>query len=103
MQNSIIKQFENNPNVVTRIVNTTDPFETWDWIQVFWSNYYMRAPAILDTTGAFAGPRELIWGGVQNGLPFGRGYIIDQNGKVAYSYFGHYPQTAIAEINKLLE
>ena len=36
------------------------------------------------------------------GLPFGRGFIIDQNGKVAYPYFGYYPKIVIEKIYELL-
>jgi len=38
----------------------------------------------------------------QTGLPFGRGFIIDQTGHVALPYFGHQPDMVIAKIYELL-
>ena len=37
------------------------------------------------------------------GLPFGRGFIIDQDGRVDRPYFGHQPQAAIARLIELAE
>lgn len=36
-------------------------------------------------------------------MPFGRGFIIDQEGKVVKAYFGHQPQMAISKIYDLLD
>ena len=37
------------------------------------------------------------------GVPFGRGMIIDQEGKVVKAFFGHQPQMVIETIYSLLE
>ncbi|MFH1573609.1 MAG: hypothetical protein ABIG68_06465, partial [Acidobacteriota bacterium] len=36
------------------------------------------------------------------GLPFGRGFIIDQQGRIAVPYFGHQPEAAVAAVYALL-
>jgi len=101
MQNTIVKEFENNPNVVTRVFNEGDTrYETWDWVQVFWSNYYMRQPHIYDSDGS-VGQYYDMGTSADKGIPFGRGFIIDQSGYVVLPFFGHNPQMAIEKTYEL--
>ncbi len=100
MQNSIVKEFEGNPNVVTAVFEQGGSHgETGDWVQVFWSNYYLRGGLLWDATGTTAGG---VYGQPDTHLPFGRGFIIDQEGIVDLPYFGHQPQMAITRIYELL-
>jgi hypothetical protein len=100
MQNTIVKEFEDNPNVVTAVFEQGGSHgETGDWVQIYWNNYYLRGGLLWDATGAVAGN---IYGQPNTHLPFGRGFIIDQDGFVALPYFGHQPQMAIAKIYELL-
>jgi hypothetical protein len=68
-------------------------------VQEFWDNFYLRGQVIWDSTGQVS--RQL-YEQPGTGLPFGRGFIIDQTGRVALPYFGHQPQMAIAKIHELL-
>ncbi len=100
MQNTIVKEFEGNPNVVTAVFEQGGSHgETGDWVQVFWDNYFLRGGLLWDATGTTAGG---VYGQPNTYLPFGRGFIIDQEGRVALPYFGHQPQMAIAKIYELL-
>lgn len=99
MQNTIVKEFEGHPEVVTAIYNQGGSHEeTRDWLEIFWENYYLRGRVLWDETGLTA----MHYQQPQTGLPFGRGFIIDQTGHVALPYFGHQPDMAIAKIYELL-
>ena len=101
MQNSIIKEFENNPNVVAVIYNEGGTFnESLDWTKTLWDNYYLRGGILWDRTGDNSKDN---YDQPDTGLPFGRAFIIDQQGNVARPYFGHNPDLAIETIFGLLE
>ncbi|MCF8380110.1 MAG: T9SS type A sorting domain-containing protein [Bacteroidales bacterium] len=102
MQNTIVKEFADNPNVETYVMNENqfdrDPL---DWVKTWTSRFYQRGPMLYDADGT-------VGGGIFSqpnvgGMPFGRGFIIDQEGKVAKAFFGHQPQMAIETIYSLLE
>jgi len=100
MQNTIVKEFENNPNVVTFIYDQGGlRGETLEWCKTMWSNYFLRGQVVFEADGSIA---TRYYKQPNTGLPFGRGFIIDQNGKVALPYFGHDPQMVIAKIYELL-
>jgi len=100
MQNTIIKEFEGNPNVVTAVFQEGGrQNETYDWARTFWSNYYLRGTVIWDQSGSVGQANYLH---PRTGLPFGRGFIIDQNGDVALPTFGHNPKLVTQTIYSLL-
>lgn len=99
MQNTIIKEFQNNPRVVTAVYQEGGRFsEIASWVRTFWSNYYLRGTVLWDERGAVGGNYRQ----PSTGLPFGRGFIIDQEGIVALPYFGHRPEMVIDTIYSLL-
>lgn len=101
MQNTIVKEFIENPQVAVHVMNENqyerDPLE---WVQTWTSNFYQRGPMLYDADGTVGG--ETFSQPDIGGMPFGRGFIIDQEGKVAKAFFGHKPQMAIATIYDLL-
>ncbi len=100
MQNTIVKEFEDNPNVVTALYNEGGRNgETLSWTQTVWDNYYLRGSIIWDATGDNS--REN-YNQPNTGLPFGRNFIIDQQGNVALAKFGYDPATIIETIYELL-
>ena len=100
MQNTIVKEFEGNPDVVTLVWDEGGKFgETRQWLETFWSNYDLRGSVLFDATGQVS---RTHYGQPATGLPFGRGFIIDREGKIALPYFGHRPAMAIREIYRLL-
>lgn len=102
MQNTIIKEFADNPEVEAYVMNENqyerDPL---DWLQTWTTSFYQRGPMLYDADGTVGG--ETFSQPNIGGMPFGRGFIIDQEGKVAKAFFGHKPQMAIATIYDLLD
>ena len=99
MQNTIIKEFRGNPSVVTAVFEEGGRMhEVLSWVRTFWDNYYLRGSVIWDADGAAGKSYKQ----PSTGLPFGRGFIIDQEGNVALPYFGHRPQLVIDTIYSLL-
>jgi hypothetical protein len=99
-QNTIVKEFEDNPDVVTIIYNVGGNYnEDLDWLLTLWDNYYMRGPVVFDVDASVA----INYRQPRTGLPFGRGFIIDQNGMVDTPYFGHRPKQTIKRIYELLD
>ncbi len=102
MQNTIIKEFADNPKVETYVLNENqydrDPL---DWIKTWTTRFYQRGPMLYDADGTVGG--DILSQPNIGGMPFGRGFIIDQEGKVAKAFFGHQPQMAIETIYSLLE
>jgi len=100
MQNTIIKEFEGNSNVVTAVFQEGGrQNETYDWTRTFWGNYYLRGTVIWDESGSVGQGNYLH---PRTGLPFGRGFIIDPNGDVAVPTFGHNPKFVTRTIYSLL-
>jgi len=100
MQNTIIKEFENDPRVITAVFEEGGRFgEETEWVKTFWSNYCLRGEVIWDATGSVARSH---YRQPDTGLPFGRGFIIDRSGKIALPYFGHRPQLVVETIRRLL-
>lgn len=101
MQNTIIKEFVDNPKVETFVLNENqlerDPVE---WIQTWTTNFYQRSPMLYDVDGTVGG--QVFSQPKVGNMPFGRGFIIDQNGKVAKAFFGHQPQMVISTIYDLM-
>ncbi|MDC7219968.1 MAG: redoxin domain-containing protein [Spirochaetales bacterium] len=102
MQSSIIKYFEDNPQVETWIINQADKEgETEEWVD-FWSDrFYQRAPLLFDEDGSVGG--EIFGQPDVGNMPFGRGFIIDGEGTVVKAFFGHQPQMVVETIESLLE
>jgi hypothetical protein len=101
MQQSIIKEFEGNPEVVTVLYNQGGNYgETKVWLKEVWDNFYLRGDVLFDASGQNS---------LQNynqpltDLPFGRAFIIDQTGKVVLPYFTHQADLAIETIYSLLD
>jgi len=100
MQNTIVKEFENNPNVFVAVFNQGGRNgETRAWLEDFWSHYYLRGGVLFDVNGDIG---SNLWGQPQTHLPFFRGFIIDPDGWVIKPYFGHHPQMVIDQIYELL-
>ena len=100
MQNTIIREFENHPQVVVLPLQEGGRMgETREWLEVFWRNYSLRGPLLWDEFGTVSQQYEQ----PHTHLPFGRGFIIDQQGNVALPFFGHMPQMVIERIYELLE
>ncbi len=102
MQNSIVKEFANNPNVETYVLNENQQNrDPKDWLKTWTTKFYQRGPMLYDADGSVGGT---IFSQPKVGnMPFGRGFIIDQDGKVADAFFGYQPQDAIATIYDLLD
>jgi hypothetical protein len=99
MQNTIVKEFEGNPDVVAVVFNQGgDAGETREWLEIFWNNYYLRGSVLWDENGYAAGNYTM----PNTGNPFGRGFIIDQDGLVSLPYFGREGMTVIRHIYQLL-
>jgi len=100
MQNTIVKEFEGNPDVVTLLFNEGVVLdETYAWMKTFWDNIYLRGTVVHDSLWAFSGEYRQ----PNTNLPFGRGFVIDRDGTVALPFFGHNPRLAIDTIYALLE
>jgi thiol-disulfide isomerase/thioredoxin len=101
MQNTIIKEFIDNPEVETYVLNENQKDrDPEDWVKLWTSQYYQRAPMLYDADGT-VGSTIFSQPSIGN-MPFGRGFIIDQDGKVAKTFFGHQPQMVISTIYDLL-
>jgi thiol-disulfide isomerase/thioredoxin len=102
MQNTIVKEFANTSQVATYVLNENqqdrDPL---DWVNFWTTKYYQRAPMLYDADGT-VGSETFSQPSVGN-MPFGRGFIIDQDGLVAKAFFGHQPQMVIETIYDLLK
>lgn len=99
MQNGILKAFADNPNVVAKCYEVGgSQGETLTWLQTVWSNFYLRSDTLWEEDGYY----NNYYKQPDTGLPFGRSYVIDQNGKIAGAYFGYDPTKAITKINDLL-
>ncbi len=102
MQNTIIKEFENNPDVETYVINQVySERDDKEWVNFWTSRWYQRAPILYDETGEVGS--EIFEQLDVGNMPFGRGMIIDQEGKVAKAFFGYNPKLAIETIYSLLE
>jgi hypothetical protein len=102
MQNTIIKEFQDNPKVETYVINeVNNERDAIDWVKTWTSHWYQRGPMLYDETGD-VGSKIFKQLDVGN-MPFGRGMIINQEGKVEKAFFGHQPQMVIETIYKLLE
>ena len=89
MQNSIIREFEDNDQVFVAVFNPGDSHnESLQWTQHFWDNNFLRGSFLYDVDGSI----DTLYEQPQTGLPFGRGFIIDQSGTVDLPFFGHQPQ-----------
>jgi hypothetical protein len=99
MQNTIVKEFEDNPEVVTVLLNSGGHYkETLSWMFTLWDNYYLRGPVMHDSTAS----ASTYYTQPGTGLPFGRNFIIDRDGTIVTPYFGHSPKLAINTIYELL-
>ena len=100
MQNTIVREFEGNADVVTLLFNQGGVMgEDYDWMKTFWDNLYLRGTVVHDATWVAA--NEYLQ--PNTNLPFGRGFIIDRDGTVALPYFGHNPRLVIDTIYDLLD
>ena len=99
MQTKVFEEFKNNPNVVTFIFDGKEG-EGLSRLQQYFDWYYLNTGiAYEETTATFSQFYEQINGG----LPWGKSYIIDQNGIVQASTFGYDPFKTIETINNLLQ
>ncbi len=93
MQNTIIKEFENNPYVTVAMFEQGGLYgETPEWATTYWGAHYLRGTVIWDPTGHIAGG---LFDQPNTGLPFGRQFVINPQGGVAHAYFGHDPHRSI--------
>ncbi len=100
MQNTIVREFEGNQDVVTFLFNQGSVMgEDYDWMKTFWDNLYLRGTVVHDATWVAA--NEYLQ--PNTNLPFGRGFIVDRDGTVALPYFGHDPELVIDTIYDLLD
>jgi len=100
MQNSIIKEFENNPDVVAAVYEQGGQNgETRQWVETLWSNFHLRGGIIWDASGTNG---KNTYAQPDTGLPFGRSYVIDQQGNIAAATFGYDPSSVIQTIYSLL-
>ncbi|MFC1572227.1 hypothetical protein ACFL6M_01385 [Candidatus Eisenbacteria bacterium] len=101
MQNTIVKEFKNNPKVITLVFDQGGSHgETLSWLQAFWDRYYLRGRVLFDNAGTIGGT---VYGQPDTGLPFGRGFIIGPDGIIDSAYFGHRPGWTIERIYELLD
>ena len=101
MQNTIIKEFANNPLVETFVLNENQQErDNLDWIKTWTNRFYQRGPMLYDSDGTVGG--DILSQPKVGNMPFGRGFIIDQDGKVAKAFFGHQPQMVISTIYDLI-
>ena len=99
MQNTIIKEFENNQDVVAVLWDEACMHgESLAWFEVFWNNYFLRGSVLIDTTGE----SSAFYGQPQTLIPYTLGFIIDQDGIVDLPFFGHHPAMVIDRIYELL-
>lgn len=81
MQNTIIKEFADNANVETYVLNENqqerDPV---DWLQTWTSHFYQRGPMLYDVDGTVGG--DIFSQPNVGNMPFGRGFIINKEGVV---------------------
>lgn len=100
MQNTVVKAFENDPRVVVAVYcEAGKNGEDREWMETFWSHFYLRGSVIFDADGAHSKDN---FDQPDTGLPFGRNFVIDQNGNVAAPFFGYDPARVINTINSLL-
>ncbi len=98
MQNTIVKAFEDNSEVVPVIIDNGDIFETREWLEIFWNNIYLRGAVIFDNTGFIDAAYKF----PDYNFHYGWGYIIDKDGIVHKPYCGFNPATVIDAINNLI-
>ncbi len=99
MQNTIIKRYENHPGVLATLFQQGGSNgETQSWVEIFWENYFLRTFVMWDPSGN-AGQA---YGMPQTGLPFGRTFVIDQQGIVSLPLFGYDADAVIDAIDALL-
>jgi hypothetical protein len=91
-----VKEFEHDPRVVTAVVSQEDSAAALD---TFWRNIYLRGRMLYDPTGNVG---RTLYQQPAGGIPFSRGFIIDQEMNVHLAIFGHHPQRVISEIHALL-
>ena len=100
MQNTIVREFEGNADVVTLLFNQGGVMgEDYDWMKTFWDNLYLRGTVVHDA--AWVAANEYLQ--PNTNLPFGRGFVIDRDGTVALPHFGHNPKLVIDTIHDLLD
>ena len=100
MQNTIIEEFEDNPNVVAVILNEGGQFEEdLDWVENIWNQFYLRGSIIWDEFNTVS---DSCYDQPHTGLPFGRSFIIDQDRNAVTTSFGYNPTGVIEKIYELL-
>jgi len=100
MQNTIVRAFENDDRVVTILFNESGVFdEDWGWLRTFWDNYFLRGGVVQGSMWEEGG----FYKQPDTNLPFGRGFIVGPDGRIAVPYFGHRPTFVTDSINRLLE
>jgi len=100
MQNTIIEEFEDDPNVVAVILNEGGQFdEDLDWVENIWDHFYLRGSIIWDPYDDVSSP---FYDQPHTGLPFGRSFIIDQYRNAVTTSFGYNPSGVIDKIYELL-
>ena len=99
MQNTILREFEGHPDVVTTVLDQGGANgEVLSWVLTFWSNYFLRGFLLWDPDGSVGSQ----YGQPATGLPFGRGFLIGRDGRVVLPHFGHDPRLVIDAIYDLL-
>lgn len=96
MQNSIAKQFADDPRVVVAELNSADPQAI---VESFWRNVYLRTPVIYDPNGSVAQGQ---YAQPLTALPVCRGFVIGPDQTVVWPSFGESNDRIIATIYELL-
>ncbi|MHC5115138.1 MAG: dockerin type I domain-containing protein [Planctomycetota bacterium] len=97
MQNTIVKEFENDPRVAVTIISQSASVEE---LETFWRNVYLRGRMLYDPDNAVC---LGLYDQPFNGMPASRGFLIGPDRKVAGLFFSHDPQRVIDEIQTQLD
>ena len=97
IQNTIVKEFEGDPRVVTAVISQDEPKAT---LETFWRNLYLRGTMIYDALGEFS--RDA-YGQPDVGLPASRWFVIGPDQTIVLPQYGYDPDLAIETIYAQLE
>lgn len=92
----MVKEFENDPRVVTALMNMAEPEVVF---QRYWSNVYLRGQMLHDPETSIAG---IAYQQPNTGLPVERAFILGQDQTVVLPFFSYKPQLMIDTIYDLL-
>lgn len=97
MQNTIVKEFQDDPRVVTASMSQGESGET---LETFWRNLYLRGTMIFDLNGQVAGND---YAQPFTGLPFSRTFVLGPDHRVVLTQYGYNPKRIIEQTHELLD